>query len=228
VAFLEGPNADRKRQYVQQALQVRPFHSRVQFVAGQESLLDGNVEEALGHWKRAFHGEREVQDELVRELAGVIPANGLLEALAPDQRGLDALLNHYQRLGEVDSAKVIAAYYTHYLDERLGSDPDNDKLRTLNKLSSLHEYLDSPDEAIRLAQEAGRLAPSDFASKLRLGRLLVNAGRFAEAQVELKWCARHQPDHAELRKLLATANRGSLLHQADASAAPPSREPLRQ
>lgn len=228
VAFLEGPNADRKRQYVQQALQVRPFHSRVQFVAGQESLLDGNVEEALGHWKKAFHGEREVQDELVRELAGVIPAGGLLEALAPDQRGLDALLNHYKRIGEVDSAKVIAAYYTRYLIERLESDPDHDKLWSLNKLSTLHEFLGSPDEAIRLAQEAARFAPSNFDLKLRLGRLLVNTGRFAEAQVELKWCIRHQPGHTELRELLATANRGSLLHQADASTVPPSREPLRQ
>ncbi|MEX0818558.1 MAG: O-antigen ligase family protein [Pirellulaceae bacterium] len=227
VAFLEGPNADRKRQYVQQALQVRPFHSRVQFVAGQESLLDGNVEEALGHWKKAFRGEREVQDELVRELTAAIPANDLLVALEPDQRGLDALLNHYKRIGAVESAQAVAAYYRHYLTKHLRTDPELDKAHTLKQLSSLHEYLDSPEEAIRLAQEAAKIAPSDFDLKLRLGRLLVNAGRFAEGQIELQWCIRRQPNHPETLQLLATANRGSLLHQANAATAPPSHEPFR-
>ncbi|MDA1055489.1 MAG: O-antigen ligase family protein [Planctomycetota bacterium] len=228
LTFLEGPDADRKRLYVQQALRVRPYHSRVQFVAGQDALLAGNVEEAFSHWKKAFHGEREVQDELVRELTGVVPANDLLEALAPDRRGLEALLSHYKRVGEAESAKVVATYYTHYLAEQFRSDPAIDKPGTLKRLSSLHEYLDSPDEAIRLAQEAAILAPADFDVKLRIGRLLVTAGRFKEAQVELQWCARRRPDHAEIRKLLTAANRGSLLRQADASTAPTVPQPLRQ
>lgn len=228
VSFLEGPNADRKRLYIHQALQVRPFHSRVQFVAGQEALLEGNIEEALGHWKEAFCGEREVQDELVRELTVAIPAKELLEALAPDQRGLDALLNHYRQIGEVESAKVVATYYTNYLTDHLRTDSELDKPRALERLSSLHEYLDSPEEAIRLAQAASRLAPSDFDLRLRLGRLLVDANRFEEAQIELQWCLRRKPDHAELLTLLATANRNSLLRQADAATTPSSRDSNRR
>ena len=228
VSFLEGPSVDRKRLYVRQALQVRPYHSRVQFVAGQESLLDGNVKDALAHWKKAFHGERDVQDELVRELSAVIPANDLLNTLAPDLRGLEALLSHYKEVRDVESAKVVATYYAHFLAQQLHSAPGLDRLWAFRKLSRLHEDLDAPNDALRFAREASVLAPADFNLKLRLGRLLVNSGRFAEAQVELQWCARHQPDHAEIRKLLAAANRGSLLRQAAALTAPTVPQPLRQ
>ncbi|MCC6508017.1 MAG: tetratricopeptide repeat protein, partial [Pirellulaceae bacterium] len=152
----------------------------------------------------------------------------LLEALAPDQRGLDALLNHYRQIGEVESAKVVATYYTNYLTDHLRTDSELDKPRALERLSSLHEYLDSPEEAIRLAQAASRLAPSDFDLRLRLGRLLVDANRFEEAQIELQWCLRRKPDHAELLTLLATANRNSLLRQADAATTPSSRDSNRR
>ncbi|MBI2479521.1 MAG: hypothetical protein HYV60_13065 [Planctomycetia bacterium] len=228
VAFLEGPHADRKRLYVQQALLVRPFHSRVQFVAGQESLLDGNAEDAFVHWKKAFHGEREVQDELVRELTAIIPAKDLLEALAPNQRGLEALLNHYQQVSETESAKVVATHYMHFLEKQLFDVPRLKQASTLKTLSSLHEYLDSPEEAIRLAQEASGLAPTDFDLKLRLGRLFFNSGRFAEAQAELQWCARRQPDNVEIRAMLTDANRGSLVRQADAATASPSGQSFRE
>ncbi|MBC8351312.1 MAG: O-antigen ligase family protein [Planctomycetes bacterium] len=228
VAFLEGPNPERKRSYIQQALQVRPFHSRVQFVAGQESLLAGNVEGAFAHWKRAFHGDAEVQNELIRELTAVIPANDLLNALAPNQRGLEALFGHYQRMSDVDSAKIVATYYTHFLAEQFHSEAEQDQLRTLRKLSALHEYLDAPDEAIRLAREASRLAPIDFELKLRLGRLFVKAGQFAEAEAELQWCVRRQPDHAETLTLLLIAKRGAILRQANASKSSASRTPFRQ
>ena len=228
LAFLEGPDVERKRLYVQQALQVRPNHSRVQFVAGHESLLDGNVEEALAHWKKAFHGEQEVQNELVRELTAVIPAADLLEALTPDRQGLEALFSHYQQKGELDNANVVANYYTHYLVQQSSSDGGLDRLWSLNRLSELHEYLKSNDEAIRLAQAANQISPSDFNIKLRLGRLLVRANRFTEAQVELQWCARRQPDHAEILTLLAAANRGTIVRQADASHLPSANQPGRQ
>lgn len=228
VAFLEGSDANRKRLYVEQALNVRPFHSRVQFVAGQESLFDGDVKEALSLWKKAFHGEHEVQGELIRELTAVIPANDLLEALTPDQQGLDALISHYKKVGDADSAKVVAVYFTHYLVDQSSSNSNLDQVWTLKKLSSLHEYLDSPDEAIRLAQEAERFEPAEFNAKLRLARLLVKAGRFTEAQAELQWCARRQPDHKETRSLLATANRGAISQQADAAIRPQSGQPFRQ
>lgn len=136
---------------------------------------------------------------------------------------IQQLLNHYRQIGEVASAKVVATYYTNYLTDQRRTDAELDKPRTLKRLSGLHEYLDSPEEAIRLTQAASGLAPSDFDLGLRLGRLLVDAGRFEEAQVELQWCLRRQPDHAELLTLLATANRNSLLRQADAATTPSSR-----
>ncbi|HUG69153.1 MAG TPA: O-antigen ligase family protein [Pirellulaceae bacterium] len=228
LSFLEGPNADRKRLYVQQALRVRPFHSRVQFVAGQEALLAGNVEEAMMHWKKAFHGEQAVQNELVRELTAVIPADDLLVVLAPHERGLGALLDHYRQLGEAESAKVVAVYFVRHLTEQIRNDPGPDKLGTLKTLSALYEYLESPDEAIRVAGEAARLAPTDFDVRLRLGSLLCGAGRWEEAKVELEWCVRRQPDQQGVRELLTKANRESLLRQADASQTPLSTDRVRR
>ncbi|MCA9119938.1 MAG: O-antigen ligase family protein [Planctomycetaceae bacterium] len=228
VAFLEGPDANRKREYIQQALRVRPFHSRVQFVAGQDALLAGDVETAISYWKKAFHGERGVQNELVRELTAVIPAQQLLDTFVPDQRGLEALFNHYQRASETDSAKIVATYYTSYLSEHIQNESELNELATLTKLSSLHEYLGHTGEAIRFAKDAEALAPSDFALKLRLGKLLVASNQFVEAQAALKWCARRQPDHHEVHDLLSTANRGSVLRQADASGLPQEIPQFRQ
>ena len=217
VAFLEGPGADRKRWYMQQALLVRPYQSRVLFVAGQEALLDGNVSAALVSWKKAFHGDPEIRGELIRELTAVIPVTDLLTVFEPDQLGLEALLAHYQRLGEMDSAKTVAEYYESQLVEQLPSETKTKKLQSLKDLARLYEFLENPDQAIRMAQEASCLAPTDFELKLQIGRLLVQTERFQEAQVELQWCARRRPDHEGARQLLATANRESLLRQADAS-----------
>jgi protein involved in temperature-dependent protein secretion len=71
-----------------------------------------------------------------------------------------------------------------------------------------------------VAGEAARLAPTDFDVRLRLGRLLFGAGRWEEAQVELEWCERRQPNRKDVRELLTKANRESLLRQADVSQTP--------
>jgi len=228
VSFLEQYSANRKRSYVQQALLVRPHHSRVRFVAGQEALMDGQIKDALTHWKLAFHGEREVQRELIGMLTTVLPADDLLTAFAPDSRALELLLTQYKASGKAESAKTVAVYYTRQLEEQFRTDPTIDKSRTLERLSSLHEYLGSNETAFHLAQEALKAGPWNFNLRLRVGRKLIDRERYTEAQTTIKWCTRRQPEHKHARNLLEEANRGAHMQQADRSAEMSSSGPSRR
>ncbi len=228
LAFLEGPDTERKSQYIDQALVVRPYHSRVLFIAGQEALLAGKPEDAIKHWKQAFRGEVEIRDELIRELTVVIPVNDLVASLEPDSSGLDALFSQYQRMSDPDSARSIATYHVQLLSQQLNDKQTTSRLQTLRKMSYLLEHLDSTDDAIRITRAASRIAPTDFDLRLRLGRLLVQQQEFAEAKAELEWCSRRKPDHAETRRLLAETNRQTHLRQANSSQTPSMDDPSRR
>ncbi len=218
LTFLDGPQVDRKRQYLEQALKLRPYNSRVLFVAGKESALDGDIEGAMVHWKKAFHGESAVRGELIRELSTVIPPQDLIEAFAPDDTGFQALLDHYRRTGDVESGQIVAHGYIQRLTQNLRAPTQPQQAKTWERLATLHAFVGEKAEAVQAAERAVQLDSTNYSLRLQFGRLLLDAERFGEAYEQLAWCSRRRPNDTTIQRLMATAHRASLAQQP----APPS------
>ncbi|MBP62414.1 MAG: hypothetical protein CMJ62_12915 [Planctomycetaceae bacterium] len=214
LAFLESPVGERKTAYIQQALATRPHDGRVLYVAGQEALLEGDIERALDLWKQAFHQETDVRDRLLRELAAIIPPKDLMDRFEPDVSGRRALYAHYSSLGDIESAQTIAKYSIPKLEALSRQQEHHELADTLRQLSVFYFAINATEEAISALQNAVAAEPSHFATRQLLGQHLLEASRATEALEHLEWCSSRRPDDQTLRDMLAQANRAKVLEQA--------------
>ena len=214
LAFLESPVEERKSAYIQQALATRPHDGRVLYVAGQEALLAGDVEQALDLWKQAFHQEKEIRDRLLRELSTIIPAGELLSRFDPDIPGCLALHWHYSARGDAAAAQETALYCIPKL-EALTREQDGRRLAgTLRRLSEFYFATGAAQPGLAALQKSAEADPSHFETRQELAKQLLAASRATEALEHLQWCSLRRPDDKATQDMLARANRASVLEQA--------------
>ncbi|MCG8585346.1 MAG: hypothetical protein MI757_11595, partial [Pirellulales bacterium] len=52
------------------------------------------------------------------------------------------------------------------------------------------------------ARRAARFEPTDFATRERLARTMIEQELYAEAEPHVRWCLRRRPSHAGMRRAL--------------------------
>ncbi len=110
LCFLNGHDQAAVEAYVDQSLRVRPYDGQVLFMAGRQELLLGHVEEALKHWQKVFLDQGSHQLQIVKLLAGQIPASAFLEIFQPDWRGLQYVWRWYHHAGSPEDQQNVVRY----------------------------------------------------------------------------------------------------------------------
>lgn len=214
LAFLESPVAERKSQYVRQALATRPHDGRVLYVAGQESLLAGDVDRAIELWKRSFHQENSIRNRMLAELAAIIPPNDLLIGFDLDVTGCVALHTIYSAAGEAEASEITARYCVPKLEALSRQQHGPELATTLRQLGKFYSAINAPEAAIAALQKAVAVEPSHFETRRRLAQRLFEAARTTEALEHIEWCSRRRPEDQATRDLLTRVHRASVLEQA--------------
>lgn len=219
LAFLEGAGAARwKREYVQQALRVRPHNGAVLVAAGSEAALNGNFPRMLELWRKAFHRDPAVQKDLIAIVADRLAPAFILSAFAPDTAALGRLFAHYRQSQQEQAARLIGRKYVENLMKTAPDEGDPAQAAALwRKARDVHRFLDQRDLAIRCAATAIQLRPSHFGTHRKLAKQLVKAHRYAEALREIRWCLRRKPGDPALTRLQTVASRRKLENTNQAS-----------
>lgn len=208
LAFLEGSGDDVNRAYVEQAMKVRPFSAGVNFAAGQEAALSGNVTDAMTHFKVAYEQEPYLQSRIV-ELFGQQGPEFFLEHFEPDLRGMSLLRSHYTQLRRDEDARKVTVRYVAMLRQEIrGKDGENAARQWLS-LQVLYDELGEHDRAVYAARQAVAAAPNDYKSRRNLATRLFKEQQFAEAAKHLQWCLLQCPEAQELRQQLELAKRSA-------------------
>lgn len=234
LAFLASPTATAKEAYVAQAQKVRPHAGLVQFAVGREAALAGDATRAIECWKKAFHQDPEVQAMIVEAFAPQMPAALLLKEFQPDLSGLSRLYHYYQRANRPEEACQVGKQYALALArEAAFANSAAAASARWHEACLVQEFLGNVADAVQCEQQAVACAPNDGGKRRALARLLLRAGRHAEATDQLQWCLRRGQDDSQLADLLAQAARQRLEAQrppkAEGDHAPEARHwrPLR-
>jgi tetratricopeptide (TPR) repeat protein len=214
LCFLQGPGRAAKTSLIEQAEKVRPYNAVVQFAAGREAALQGDLVTALKYWKRAFDSDPEIRSLIIESIASKVPARFFLETFEPGTDGLAHLFHFYWKLDRDEDARTIASQYVMALEQdvHLAS-------TQWSQAQVIYSYLGIHDRALECGRRAVKLDPTSFSKRRALATLFMENGRFSEAVEQLRWCLRRRPEDEQLSLQLANAKRQSISQGLPGSAA---------
>lgn len=208
LAFLEGPETNRKEAYVAQALRVRPHAGEVLIAAGAEAVFSGDQDQALAYWRKAFHQGPSHQHQILEILALTAPAEFIFEQFQPDMQAALLIVDHYQSLGMTEQAAYAAGQYASLVESNATALPAAEAAGQWEKAATVYSRLEDWPKALACAQQAARLAPQDFDKRLAHGRLLLQQEQYDDAVAELQWCLQRKPNDPGLQAAHTRAQQG--------------------
>ena len=214
LAFLRGIGTEGSRELIRAAARVRPHDASVLFTIGREIVFSGNVEGALGYWKKSFHLSREYREAIINTLAGQMPAPLFVDYFEPDQEGIESLLRFYRDHQLTAEAQVVAPIVLSNLAEQSQHKSGLAAAHLWHRSRDIHRYLGDLSQALTCARSAVRLAPNWFEGRRALADELFTQKSYEASLNEYRWCARRRPFDKKLRNQMETVE--SLLIQ-DAS-----------
>ena len=210
LCFLEGNQPGAVEAYIEQSLLVRPYHGRVLFEAGRQLLLAGQLERAFNLWKRTYHDSGIHQLRIVRLLAGELPAPAFLQLFQPNWHTLRYVWQGYEQTGRADDMLAVLSYAENAAEREFTGVQSEQAAYVWRYLSNIQSKLNKESGALHSMEQAYRAAPSTLWVRRSLGQKLLQAARYDDAAVHLRWCLARQPDNDNLRQELVMATKHRL------------------
>lgn len=211
LCFLDVDHEAKTWDFVEQALQVRPYDGTVLFHAGREACLAGRDAEGLDYWLKSFAAGTIYQRQVIDLTAGRLPIGSIIDLFQPNLEILKYMQSRYQTLAQTEPmAPLLEAIGQAAKEEaRVELDKGRANVACERWLDGMSAYLEM--ERLEDAAECGRQAVEacehDFDARYRLGFLLADMGLFSEADEHLSWCRRAKPGHIKLKNKLAEVKR---------------------
>lgn len=204
--------------FVDQALRVRPYDGTVLFHAGREARLAGRLDEALDFWVKSFAAGPIYQRQIIDWMAGRTVPSALSEEiefiLAQFQPGLETLKymeSRYAAMVEPEQMIPLLEAVARASKEEAQVDLDEKRpeLASEHWLDAMSAYIkiDRFEDAAACGRQAVQCNSHSFDARYRLGFLLSDMGRYAEADEHLTWCVRAKPGHIKVKQRLTDVKR---------------------
>ncbi len=224
LCFLDGAPGAAKSLCIAQALKVRPHSGEILLAAGSDAALTGDLDAAVGYWRAALTKDRVVQialsDLLVRSR---IPVRFVVEQFQPRLPVARLLLDRYVADGMSDAELApLLEHYAQLGHAEATARSDDGVVELWHNLGDVYRRLNEPDQVLHCLQRAAEANPSDFRSRYALGALLLGRRQFADAEEQLRWCIRRQPENQQVEELMAQAVRGRVAQSGTSRAPEPT------
>lgn len=199
-----GGDSGRLLALLEQAIEVRRCETDIRFRAGLIALRAGNLQWGIETWKPVMETPTRQRDQILVQLAEVMPAEVLLNLFSLDRTALSALYYHFRTSDPQGMAQ--STQIGHLFVEALVGDADRtedefEAAMFLYGASQVLEEIRGPeDQILELASRAVATAPSQFKYRVRLTSLLIRAKRFDAAKQHLRWCQSRQPTATVLQQ----------------------------
>lgn len=201
LCFLEGGDAQKRGQYIAQALRLRPHNESVLIGAAEEAWLRGDQEAMLRYGKQAFHLGGRYRPVVIQNWVGRFPVSLLIEQLEPDLDDWPELFAAYKNLGHQDELRVLCRHFVKLAEDRPTQCTGLPAARMWADIGMFNQSLQESAGAAECARRALRCSPDDKKTRFSCSVLLCAAGHFEEAEPHIRWCLQRMPNHPTLLKL---------------------------
>ena len=206
LCFLEGKSSAAVEALVSQALVVRPYDGDVLYLAGKQLLLS-RPDEALKLWAAAFQLAGGQQRQIIRLMAGRVPAKSFLEVIQPDWEQLYAIWTRYREVGAEEDWRAIEQYARQRAPLDAAQQPPELAVRIWLRLGMMQRELGLHAEAVESLSKGNAVYPNYFPIRHHLGLALMDAQQPDAAEPHLRWCLSRRPDYADVRDALKLATK---------------------
>jgi O-antigen ligase/tetratricopeptide (TPR) repeat protein len=214
LCFLDVDREAETWDYVDQALQVRPYDGTVLFHAGREACLAGRDAEGLDFWLKSFAAGRIYQRQVIDLTAGRLPVGSIIDLFQPDLEILKYMQSRYQTIVDPEQMPPLLEAIALAAKEEARAEFDDGHAEVACKrwLDAMSAYMEMKrlDDAVVCGRQAVDADQHDFDARYRLGFLLADTEQFSEADEHLTWCRRTKPGHNKLKRRLAEVKRNLL------------------
>jgi tetratricopeptide (TPR) repeat protein len=206
LCFLEGKSSAAVEALVSQALVVRPYDGDVLYLAGKQLLLS-RPDEALKLWAAAFQLAGGQQRQIIRLMAGRVPAKSFLEVIQPDWEQLYAIWTRYREVGAEEDWRAIEQYARQRAPLDAAQQPPELAVRIWLRLGMMQRELGLHAEAVESLSKGNAVYQNYFPIRHHLGLALMDAQQPDAAEPHLRWCLSRRPDYADVRDALKLATK---------------------
>ena len=215
LAFLDDAPAGYDRQCIDQSLRLLPNNASVLYAAGREARVDGDVEKWIELWKKAFHRDVAVQQQIIRQMAEwtELPVEVIVKAFDPDVDAMDRAVEIFSQLGQEQNHRKALEVLAARLIERAQVPDNSDRATDWRKAAVAFHRLDNVEQVEACFKNAAEAAPTNFRVHFDYGSWLLTQGRPAAATEHLQWCQRMAPHDGQVQKALDALNRA--IHRND-------------
>lgn len=220
LAFLDGAPVGYDRKCIDQCLRLLPNDAAVLYAAGRDARVDGDVESWAEYWKKAFHRDREIQEQIILQMAEwtEFPVEIIASAFDPDVAAVEQMVDLFDQPEQQQNLNKALLLLAARLTERAQSRDNRERASDWRKAAAAYARSGRIDEVEACFVESLRAAPTDFRIRFDFGLWLLDQERPASATEHLQWCSRMAPHDdrvdAALSRLRRSIQRNSNIQQA--------------
>lgn len=205
LSFLESTTAELPKQYMQQAIALRPFDPHVQFAAGRDAWLAGNRDDAVQHWNVCYSRHRNYQRFIIWLTAEHVDAPFFIKNFDSDVMALEEIKRVYKYIEREDDVQLIRQVLVQLYLQTLDDVPPKRAQQYLVRAHVCFAELGDDARAEACIQAAAKRDGNSLETRLALGRWKFRTAHYAEAADHLAWCARQSPSDEGLQRLARKA-----------------------
>jgi Tfp pilus assembly protein PilF len=205
LCFLEGANSAAKNCYLLQALAVRPYDGEIHFEVGKECFLQGRTQQAIDHWRIAYHNSQEFKLRLIElftnELAAQVPIDFFLNNFQPDLDGLRQLRAHFRRSPPSDQRTALWQYSTTAITKAAASQQGSAACPLWLEAELLYRELAEAGNRLVCVKQALAADASDYSAHYTAVNCYYDQNDLNSAADQVKWCLARAPNDANLKRI---------------------------
>lgn len=210
LSFLDGVPLEASSGYLDQALRVRPHEPNLLFAAGKEAALAGDLTSAVPYWKECFHSDVALRLQIIRLFAPQAPAQFFLDSFKPRLNDLMSLCRVYKSFPPVDGVQPLCDYSVKRAQQQSSLRCGAESARMWLSAARVCREMQRREQALECLRRACRLDGNNYTVRSNMSELLVDLGRYEEAQVHVRWCLRRRPGERGMQGRLERVIRAGL------------------
>jgi tetratricopeptide (TPR) repeat protein len=131
-----------------------------------------------------------------------MPAAVFVEAFHPDWQTLREIWARYRENGSRQDLDDLVAYAATVTERQAQEKEGIPPAYLWLFQAAMYTDLERPGDALVCLEKAYRAGPHLFAVRFAVGRSLLAAGRYAEAEAHVRWCLARRPENKGLSAAL--------------------------
>ncbi|MBB03224.1 MAG: hypothetical protein CMJ47_11300 [Planctomyces sp.] len=203
LCFVESPAADLPDYFIERARRVQPHSADIVFAEGYHAWNNGNVKEAITHWKTIFADHHSERSRILELTTPSFSPEQMVQFIEPDWDSMYWIARSYALADHPQKAEA-AAILGRLTQEAALHLPEDEQVRAFSRAFSLLSRHGEPGTTQSFIATSTKLQPESTALRKVFGQYLFRLKEFQQAEPHLAYYLERVSHDPDALKMLQT------------------------